>query len=77
MTRSTPHGISDDDLCSSCRALEYHPGGMSYCAKNWPCTVESSSDYITECPSYDGPADVFEHPPAPSVWQANIQQAGW
>lgn len=41
--------ISDDDLCASCRFLDYRPGELSLCTVGWPATFDADG-YATECP---------------------------
>ena len=40
--------ISDDDLCSGCRACQFKPGELSGCQKNWP-GLEDADGYVLQC----------------------------
>lgn len=60
-TRSTLVGlsISDDDLCATCKKLQYHPGEMSYCtseSEQWPGEVDEGGDF-KRCEQYDPISD--------------------
>lgn len=52
--RDNSRNISDDDLCSSCRFCDYRIGERSFCAKDWPCSLNEDG-YVVSCGGYEQP----------------------
>lgn len=43
--------ISDDDLCATCKHLEYDPGNTSLCDEDFPAEFDADG-YAVSCSEY-------------------------